>query len=895
MEIFKSKLRYDCRNSSWEVSYHDFINECKENGSEMLQDHELRIKSLKRKLAEVKVRSSTRDQNKSLKENGSFNDSINEVKEKLGKLKVSKLNGYLLERPDGKEKMELENNQELNPRIIGSSPRQDQPSPLINELVPKVKLKSAVGCNVLKVNGLNNEDVETQFERENPPRQSGGTDTELLHRENTTMNVEEKESDNDIVGYDSENSKGESSTDNVQAVKRSLEVNEKLFVNIERVRKQDERLSNPNLLPTLIYHTPPNSRPTKLCTKVSESHWSERMKTFLSNVNVTTATSIQSIMWPAISRLSSVAAVAAPGHGKSLGWIIPLLMSLSDKQQYEGLSPGHSPLCIVLCSGVKTSVKVHDSLCSVNSGAGLNVTTLISCHGTSAPHVTDFINGVDILVSTPLRLLKLVNDDQMISLDRCCHIVIEDGDVILTKWQREIAEVMMMWKRSKQKQSALDQIIVVSDKWTVGLESFTKIFLKSPFRPMVAISNLLEGVVYGNITIIPTFYEVGKDDLSVATFSKEAKIQSILEENRGMKRTIICCSKFKDSRRIHQVLALMGVESILINTDVILADMKQLLDAWNQNPKMPLIVTDDMLTLVAFTGSDRGINLVHWDMPAQSKTNFALRFSFIRSCFTNIFSGDQSQNATVHLLLTINDASSFATLALFLKRCRSEIPEALQRFEQSYLNSKAKRSLSTGALICTDLLTFGHCDHAKTGKCQLRHVLHKDIDTPQVRVSQVVKFRILSVETPVMYWVRLQDLQMEKSHNKMMLSMARYYTNEKTRTPLDTLEVNMLIAAAGDDGVYKRARVVALVYHRKEETEKLVGVEVFLIDCGLKEEMKLEDVTGLPSQFGLDIYPAGAVRVVVSGLVPGDGDTDWGSQVMMYLLAKLDLGTNKEG
>ena len=145
----------------------------------MLQDHELRIKSLKRKLAEVKVRSSTRDQNKSLKENGSFNDSINEVKEKLGKLKVSKLNGYLLERPDGKEKME--NNQELNPRIIGSSPPQDQPSPLINELVPKVKLKSAVGCNVLKVNGLNNEDAETQFEREIPPRQSGGTDTELLH------------------------------------------------------------------------------------------------------------------------------------------------------------------------------------------------------------------------------------------------------------------------------------------------------------------------------------------------------------------------------------------------------------------------------------------------------------------------------------------------------------------------------------------------------------------------------------------------------------------------------------------------------------------------------------------------------------------------------------------
>ena len=104
----------------------------------------------------------------------------------------------------------------------------------------------------------------------------------------------------------------------------------------------------------------------------------------------------------------------------------------------------------------------------------------------------------------------------------------------------------------------------------------------------------------------------------------------------------------------------------------------------------------------------------------------------------------------------------------------------------------------------------------------------------------------------------------------------------------------MIIAAAGDDGVYKRARVVALVYHRKEQMEKLVAVEVFLIDCGVKEEIQLEDVSQLPPQFGLDNYPAGAVRVVVSGVVPGDGDTDWGSQAMMHLLAKLDLGSNKD-
>ena len=53
------------------------------------------------------------------------------------------------------------------------------------------------------------------------------------------------------------------------------------------------------------------------------------MLRFLSSHGVTTATSIQTAMWPAVSRLSSLVAVAGPGLGKTLGWAVPLVAGLA--------------------------------------------------------------------------------------------------------------------------------------------------------------------------------------------------------------------------------------------------------------------------------------------------------------------------------------------------------------------------------------------------------------------------------------------------------------------------------------------------------------------------------------------------------------------------------------
>ena len=102
------------------------------------------------------------------------------------------------------------------------------------------------------------------------------------------------------------------------------------------------------------------------------------------------------------------------------------------------------------------------------------------------------------------------------------------------------------------------------------------------------------------------------------------------------------------------------------------------------------------------------------------------------------------------------------------------------------------------------------------------------------------------------------------------------------------------MAAAGEDGVYKRARLLDKIVERKDEMEKLVGMNVFFLDSGVEEDISLDDIAELPEKFGLHHYPAAARRVVISGVVPGDQDRHWGTHILMHLLPKLNIGGHSE-
>ena len=154
------------------------------------------------------------------------------------------------------------------------------------------------------------------------------------------------------------------------------------------------------------------------------------------------------------------------------------------------------------------------------------------------------------------------------------------------------------------------------------------------------------------------------------------------------------------------------------------------------------------------------------------------------------------------------------------------------------------------------MTTTGTCMDKMEGRCQARHFLHAELDCPEIKYEGVVRFMVLRVETPIMYWVRMYDMQMAR----MVLGMARHFTNAESRKQLEVLERGKLVAATSSDGVYRRARLEETVYKVGGQMQYLDRVEVFKVDCGEKEMVKPCDLSILGWRSNLLQLPRGWSR-----------------------------------
>ena len=141
---------------------------------------------------------------------------------------------------------------------------------------------------------------------------------------------------------------------------------------------------------------------------------------------MTTSSLVQAALWPAISRLLSVVGVAGRGQGKTVGWVLPLLNQLTDKESYRSLPRGGGPVAVVLAAGWQTVRQVSDLLAEVSAKAGMRV-EVVGVHAAREEEMkikTTLINGVDVLVATPSSLLRLLKT-KLTNMNRCCHLIIE--------------------------------------------------------------------------------------------------------------------------------------------------------------------------------------------------------------------------------------------------------------------------------------------------------------------------------------------------------------------------------------------------------------------------------------------------------------------------------------
>ena len=142
---------------------------------------------------------------------------------------------------------------------------------------------------------------------------------------------------------------------------------------------------------------------------------------------------------------------------------------------------------------------------------------------------------------------------------------------------------------------------------------------------------------------------------------------------------------------------------------------------------------------------------VHWDMPQVSKRLFSVRFLFIKNALEFIPERGQRKHAEVHLLLGQEDQHCFAKLLPLLRRSGAVVPSCVVE-------------LVDGGKLCEKMVE-GRMDCSP--RCGSRHWLDSLDQGMKMRLEGVIHFLVLSVETPVLYWVRVRNSILDMVFRRM--------------------------------------------------------------------------------------------------------------------------------
>jgi len=482
-----------------------------------------------------------------------------------------------------------------------------------------------------------------------------------------------------------------------------------------------------------------------------------------------------------------------------------------------------------------------------------------------------FINGIDILVTTPARLVDRIEEQSPITgLQSCSHLVLEKSGDLVESFPREMKILLETWSK-KSKERRAGQLVALADRWNPDFS-----ILCRTFKLAVVITNLMEAVVYSRFQVLTTFISSPTEESGEII----NQMRSVVANANGS--VVICCASSQVLPHISFILA--SYHQIVLKS----TSLEELTRIWPFRKKTGsedadrtlLIITDAALAVLTSANivlPAQNLTLVHWDLPTGGRKAFERRFCLLRAAIPNIhLQPKETQHMTkVHLLLRPHDAQSLNTIMDFLRRSNSKVPEELEVFHSGTMFAREKRQQ-----LCSKLVQTGQCLDWGQGRCSKRHTASSQ-DLSGSTLSGIVTFTVLRVATPVLFWVRLTQQQDDRrfgSDDGLALAMARFYSNPESRKVVKMVESGLFVAVEGGDGIVRRAQVQVLVFKQigggKQELERL---EVFTVDEGQLEVVSPQEVYDLPESLSASAFPPAAVCLVIAGLKPRDGDTAWGN------------------
>ncbi|CAF2693064.1 unnamed protein product [Rotaria sp. Silwood2] len=307
-------------------------------------------------------------------------------------------------------------------------------------------------------------------------------------------------------------------------------------------------------------------------------------------------TLIQSCSWPILLSGLDLIGIALTGSGKTLAFILPALIHASHQ---EFVKPGDSPIVLIMAPTRELVQQIYTVAHQFGQLAQCR-TTVIFGGVSKEPQRNSLLNGVEVVIGTPGRLLDFI-EEGVLKLDRITYLVLDEADRMLDMgFEPQIRQICERIRSDRQ-------TTMFSATWPKGVRQLANQFLSTK-RIHVTIGNIILAANPSICQIIEVCTESQKQNRFIEILREIMKLQN--------GKTLVFCQTKRRVNEIYLITKQMGFPVLCIHGDKQQSQRDYTMNEFRRRQKIILIATD-----VAARGLDvQDIHfVVNIDFPNQTE------------------------------------------------------------------------------------------------------------------------------------------------------------------------------------------------------------------------------------------------------------------------------------
>lgn len=300
---------------------------------------------------------------------------------------------------------------------------------------------------------------------------------------------------------------------------------------------------------------------------------------------------IQEQAIPAILEGKDILGIAQTGSGKTASFVLPILQQF---QTQAGTKNRHVKT-LVLVPTRELAMQVNEVFKTLSAGMTQRVNTLAVYGGVAInPQMID-LQGVDILVATPGRLLELISNNA-VSLSAVKMLVLDEADKMLNLgFKEEMDKIFSLLPKKRQN-------LLFSATLSDDLNTINKSLLRNPL--VVKVEEEIQ-----NLDLIKQFAYLISEE-------KKGPLLRYIIKSQKIKQVLVFTSSTHRADAVAQKLSQNGVDAFAVHSKKTQGAREQALDFFKTGKVKVLVATDLM---------SRGIDIkflpyvINYELPRSPK------------------------------------------------------------------------------------------------------------------------------------------------------------------------------------------------------------------------------------------------------------------------------------